>query len=637
MSIRNFFNKLYTKLPILLYDILVIPIAWCLAYWFRYNLATIPFDVIHKGIIPICILIGMQIMCYYHFKIYRGIWRHASMIDVINIIKAIVTSVILTIVVLFFTGFIYYIPRSVWPIYSTLLVFFLCGGRLFMRWQNEHANFKKTNNIAKRTLIIGAGEAAISLIRTISHDNDSIYNIVGILDDNTSYLSQEIFGIKVLSTIDQLPSMVEQHNIEFILIAIPSATSKQMRRIVTYCEQTVVPFHTLPNILDVTSGKIDIKSLREVKLDDLLGRDQVDLDWDNISSYIKHKKIMVTGGGGSIGSELCRQIARLSPTELYIIDNSEFNLYKIQKELLDDISLSNLKLLITLCSVTDRFKINQIVEQFKPDVLFHAAAFKHVPLLEEQVPAAIYNNIIGTKIIADCSIAHGVEKFILISTDKAVNPTNIMGASKRVAEIYCQNLNNQYRTNFITVRFGNVLGSAGSVVPLFKDQLEKGGPLTVTHPEIERYFMTIPEASRLILQAIVNGQGGEIFVLDMGEPIKIRYLAEQIIKLSGKRPYTDIDIVYTGLRSGEKLYEELFYALEELAPTQHEKILMAKCRTIDWQDFVRILLELETNYTRLSDSDIRDLVKQLVPEYQMPEHNITVIDLRELQPSSEEA
>ncbi len=624
MNIKLFFNKLYTKLPIILYDILAIPVAWLLAYWLRYNLSVIPFDVITKGLFPVCILITMQTLCYYYFKVYRGIWRYASIIDVVNIIKAIISSVLLTIVALFFSQTIQDIPRSVWPIYLTLLVFLLCGGRLLMRWQNEFLAVKKQNHFTKRTLIIGAGDAGISLVRSIKHDSNSRYDIVGFIDDNKSFLSQEIHGIKVLSNIDDLVNTVNKYQIELILIAIPRATSKEMRRIVNFCEQTSVPFRTLPNILDIASGKVDIKALREVKIDDLLGRDEVDLDWDSISNYIKNKKIMVTGGGGSIGSELCRQIARLQPAELCIIDNSEFNLYKIQLELLENyVNLSTSNLHVSLTNVTDRYTLNNIINQFQPNIVFHAAAYKHVPLLEDQLYQAVHNNIIGTKNVADCCIENNIAEFVLISTDKAVNPTNIMGATKRTAEIYCQNLNNLNKTKFITVRFGNVLGSAGSVVPLFKEQIERGGPITVTHPEIERYFMTIPEASRLILQAIVNGNGGEIFVLDMGEPIKIRFLAEEIIRLSGKVPYKDIDITYTGLRAGEKLYEELFYALEELVPTQHDKILMAKSRNINWQQFTILLGRLEANCHNLPNNQLRELIKSLVPEYHSEQDHTT--------------
>ncbi|MBP9722251.1 MAG: polysaccharide biosynthesis protein [Gammaproteobacteria bacterium] len=613
----NFINKLYTKLPILLYDILAIPTAWFLAYWLRYNLSEIPYEVIAKAATPVFVLIIIQVICYYAFKVYRGIWHYSSLADVINIIKSIVTAVILTIVVLLFTANLYFIPRSIWPIYSTLLISFLCGGRLLMRWRQENSNFRKIPPYTqtKRTLIIGAGRAGESLVRNIKQENTE-YHIVGFIDDEPSYLGQEVHGVKVLSKIDNLVETYKKYSIEFILIAIPTANSKTMRRIVTHCEQTHVPFRTLPNILDIASGKIDIKALREVKIDDLLGRDQVDLDWGMISDFIENKRILITGGGGSIGSELCRQVARLNPKQLLIIDNSEYNLYKIQMELNNSSNIS-----IFLACVTDHFIINKIMSENKPDIVFHAAAYKHVPLLEEQSSRAVFNNILGTKIVADCSRINNVEKFILISTDKAVNPTNVMGATKRIAEIYCQNLNNiNNKTKFITVRFGNVLGSTGSVVPLFQEQLKQGGPLTVTHPDIERYFMTIPEASRLILQATSNGQGGEIFVLDMGEPIKIRYLAEQMIRLAGKRPYVDIQINYIGLRSGEKLYEELFYDLEKLETTAHNKILMAKSNSIEWDKFQIYLFRLIEQINNLSDNQLKILIKQLVPEYKIHFH-----------------
>lgn len=610
-----------------MYDILAIPCAWILAYWLRFNMSEIPEDIIVKAFLPAGILVIVQTASYYMFKVYRGIWRYSSISDVINIIKSISAAVLLTIAVLLFSDYLQFIPRSIWPIYSILSLLFLCGGRLCLRWYKE-SSVQKISTNAKRTVIIGAGRAGESLLRNILQDNAE-YHVIGLMDDNQSYLGLEIHGVKVLGNIDQLVKVCELYKVEFILLAIPTATSKEMRRIVTQCEKSNIPFRTLPTILDIASGKIDIKTLREVRIEDLLGRDQVNLDWEGIAQYIKNKKVMVTGGGGSIGSELCRQISKLNPAELLILDNSEYNLYKIQMELAESCDPSKLK--IFLNSVTNAVVVDKIIQQNQPNVIFHAAAYKHVPLLEGQADCAILNNIIGTKIVANTAVKYSVEKFVLISTDKAVNPTNIMGATKRIAEIFCQNLNYTGRTQFITVRFGNVLGSTGSVVPLFQEQLNKGGPLTVTHPEIERYFMTIPEASRLILQAMLNGNGGEIFVLDMGEPIKIRYLAEQMIKLSGKQPYRDIQITYTGLRPGEKLFEELFYDREKLESTSHEKILMAKCHSIQWEEFKLLISYLENNIYNFNNQELQHIVKQLLPEY-----NISIFDAQTGAPKEHE-
>jgi len=382
---------------------------------------------------------------------------------------------------------------------------------------------------------------------------------------------------------------------------------------VDLCETANIPFRTLPGINDLTAGRISVKALREVSIDDLLGRDQVNLNWKKISEGISNKTILISGGGGSIGAEISRQVAQLGPEKLVIVDNNELNLYEIEMQLKQ--GYKNLKFTCALVDITDVDGITHVMSQHKPDVVFHAAAYKHVPMLESQVRVAIKNNLHGTQIMAEAADKFKVKQFILISTDKVVNPTNVMGASKRIAEIFCQNFNRFSTTNFITVRFGNVLGSTGSVVPLFQKQLEQGGPLTVTHSEVTRYFMTLSEASQLILQACVMGEGGEIFVLDMGEPIKIRYLAEQMIRLSGNTAGEDIDIVYTGLRPGEKLKEELFYENERLSSTSHQKILRAYFREIDWQQLLIKLQEINQACKNCNDTRLSALLRQMVPEY----------------------
>ncbi len=360
-----------------------------------------------------------------------------------------------------------------------------------------------------------------------------------------------------------------------------------------------------------------MNALRAVNIEDLLGRDEVCLEWNKIESTIQQKRVLITGGGGSIGSELCRQVISLNPEALTIVDSSEYNLYQIDQEL--RAQFPNTPIHLALISVTDPVAVNHLFEQYKPEIVFHAAAYKHVPMLQNQIRVAVHNNVIGTEIMAKASVASAVEKFILISTDKAVNPTNIMGTTKRVAEIFCQNLNIRSKTQFITVRFGNVLGSAGSVIPLFQKQLEVGGPLTVTHPDMLRYFMTIPEATQLILQAMVNGQGGEIFVLDMGEPVKISYLAEQMIRLAGKEPGKEIAIKYTGLRPGEKLYEELFHESEQLVPTEHEKLFKAKFRELEWQELMQTMRMINNACFEHQNDELLVLLKSLVPELKLQE------------------
>lgn len=607
-----FFSKIYKKIPVVAFDIISIPFAWYLAYWLRYNLKPFPQNVLTlSSLFSLLILMTIQIGCYYYFKVYRGLWQFSSINDVKRIIKSLATAILLVIPALYLTSLISNIPRSLLPLYALIMMTLLCGGRMLMRMYRDKDNSHTDTLNSKRVLIIGAGQAGESLVRDLKRTTE--YKPIGIIDDNLSKFGMEIHGVRVLGATSHLNQLLIEHTVDLIFIAIPSARSAVMRRIVKLCENCNVPFRTLPSLNAIASGFVQVNSLREVNLEDLLGRDQVELEWNKIAVSIQNKHVVVTGGGGSIGSELCRQILALQPKRLLIIDNSEFNLYTIEQELIaqfPDIDIEPL-----LISVTDKIAVEFHLQRFKPHVVFHAAAYKHVPMLENQIRIAVQNNVLGTQIIAEATVKVGAEKFILISTDKAVNPSNIMGMTKRVAEIYCQNLNERVNTQFITVRFGNVLGSAGSVVPLFKRQLQAGGPLTVTHPDIQRYFMTIPEASQLILQAMINGNGGEIFVLDMGEPIKISYLAELLIRLAGKIPNKDIDIKYTGLRPGEKLYEELFHESEQLAETAHEKLFQAQFRKLDWTELTQTFRLLNTACVGHNNEELQILLKSLVPEF----------------------
>ncbi len=605
-------QKIFSKLPVIAFDTLAVPVSWYLAYWLRYNLQ--PF-LNHENFLyflySLPLLVVVQVICYYTFKVYRGLWRFSSLSDVGRILRAVLCAATCVTPLLYGLSLLQHIPRSVLPLYSIILITILCGARLFFRTLWDKRDYNRINSDAKRVLIVGAGCAGESLIRDLKRTKS--YIPVGFVDDNQSKRGLDVHGVRVLGTIPKLRSLVSQYQIDLIFIAIPSAGSVQMRKIVGYCERCNIPFHTLPSLQALAAGQVEVNALRKVNIEDLLGRDQVHLSWDKIASHVQDKRILITGGGGSIGSELCRQIMLLKPAKLLILDNSEFNLYSINQELCAKFPDGIIQL--ALVSVTDSIAVNQIFERFKPDVVFHAAAYKHVPMLEDQVRVAVQNNILGTQIVAQASAVAHAEKFILISTDKAVNPTNIMGTTKRVAELYCQNLNSRVSTEYITVRFGNVLGSMGSVVPLFQKQLEQGGPLTVTHPDIERYFMTIPEASQLILQAMVNGCGGEIFVLDMGEPIKISYLAEQMIRLAGKKPGQDIRIEYIGMRPGEKLYEELFHVAEHLEETEHEKLFKSSFRQIDWTELTQIMRMLSAACAQYQDDELLVLLKSLVPEF----------------------
>lgn len=611
MSRKNsFLQKALSKWQVLTFDILAIPVAWYSAFWLRFSMQAWPETLFARvSLYTFSLLFFVQIGCYYSTKMYRGLWRYSSMDDVIRIIRAVASAMAIVFPIYYLSSLLPNIPRSILPLYCFVLVTLLCGGRLLVRsvWDRK----SKSDEYVFRVMVVGAGHAGASLIRDLKRS--SAYLPIGLVDDDINKSGLEVHGVSVLGSIQQLSSLVLTHHIDLIFIAIPSAGSAVMRRVVEFCSQCKIPFHTLPSIRDLALGRVEVNALRKVNIEDLLGRDQVKINWDGVFSSIQNKQVLVTGGGGSIGSELCRQVMKLKPAQLVILDNSEFNLYTIGQELTREFPLIPFKLL--LVNIADVIAVEQAFNQYKPNVVFHAAAYKHVPMLEHQIRAAVQNNVLGTQVVAKASVAIGAEKFILISTDKAVNPTNIMGTTKRVAEIYCQNLNTRVRTQFITVRFGNVLGSMGSVVPLFQQQLERGGPLTVTHKEMTRYFMTIPEACQLILQAMVNGAGGEIFVLDMGEPVKISYLAEQLIRLAGKEPGEDIAIEYTGLRPGEKLYEELFHASEELTKTEHEKLFKARFRKIDWEELLQTMRMLHKATATYNTDELFVLLKNLVPEF----------------------
>lgn len=600
------------RLLVFAHDIMAIPCAFFLSYWIRFNLQAIPADMLKHAFAFLPVLFVIQIVAYVMFNLYRGMWRFASVPDLMRIVKAALFGSMGMIIVVEMIPSFQVVPRSVFLLYPTLLIAVLGGTRLLFRaLRNNFRNFSE----AERVLIVGAGEAAEGLIRDILRDSAKHYVPIAVVDDADGKKGQEIHGIRVFGKISNIPEIVKKYNIDLILIALPSAPSSLMQRIVPLCEQTGKLFRTLPSLKDFTAGKVSVNALRKVSIEDLLGREPVTLDWKAIKECISEKIVLVTGGGGSIGSELCRQIAEINPTCLIIVENSEFNLYSIDMELRQ--RFPELKLSTYLIDITDRVAIAGVLQKYRPQVVFHAAAYKHVSLVEGQIRAGVRNNVLGTWILASESAKVGVEHFTLISTDKAVNPTNIMGASKRAAEIICQNFTAQnMKTRFITVRFGNVMGSAGSVIPLFRKQIEAGGPVTVTHPEITRFFMTIFEAAQLILQATALQQEGKIFVLDMGESIKIKFLAEQMIQLSGLKIGEDISIAYTGLRPGEKLYEELFHANEELVATGHAKTLLASFRPTDWNKLTNIISEMQIACDENDVNKLYDLLGEIVPEWE---------------------
>ncbi len=593
-----------------LHDLAMIPVAWLGAYWLRFNLDSIPshFAAQMMALLPVVWLV--QGSMFWVFGLYRGIWRFASIPDMARILKSVATGLAITAVVIFFFTRLEYVPRSVFVLDGILLILLLGGPRLLYRWIKDRHLYLGSG---KRTLIVGAGDAGELLTRDLIRSSSSFCHPVAFVDDDRDKVGKEIHGYPVAGDCAEIPQIVKRLGIEMTLIAMPSASVDQIRRIVEICERTGIPFRTLPRMQDIVSGRIGIKDLRDVRIEDLLGRDPVNLDWRAITDGVRGKVVLVTGGGGSVGSELCRQIARLQPTRLIVLDRSELNLFTVERELRR--SFPDLPLDVVLADVCDAVSIEETLKRHTPAIVFHAAAYKHVPMLETQARAAVLNNVFGTAMVARHAGRFGCESFVLISTDKAVNPANTMGETKRIAEMVCQHRQNgNSRTKYITVRFGNVMGSSGSVIPLFREQIARGGPVTVTHPDVTRYFMTIPEACQLILQASVIGRGGEIFVLDMGEPVRIAYLAEQMIRLSGKTPGEDIEILYTGLRPGEKLEEELFHISERMAATGYSKILLAASRQVDGKFLEKMLGTLEAACASGNEEHIRRVLAELIPE-----------------------
>lgn len=607
---RPILPTLSRRAAVILHDLLMAALAWGIATLLRADFSNAQIWQAMLSVLPWVVV--AQGLVLWWVGVYRGMWRFASVPDLWNIIRGAVLGTLAVSLVLFMVSRLEGVPRLTLLLYPFVLVLLLGSPRLLYRvWRDHSFSFAVTGKIRKRVLVLGAGYSAEKLVRDLLRDNT--YHVLGFLDDNPRFLGGKIHDLPVLGTLDDLPAIARLKRAELLMIAVPSATSAQMQRMVGLCEQTGLAFRTLPQLQDLVAGKTPLAALREVSISDLLNRESVTLDWASITAGLRGKTVLVTGSGGSIGAELCRQIARLEVNSLVLYENSEFNLYRIENEL--RATFPGLVLHSRLGDVCDHAAVEHVFITHRPDVVFHAAAYKHVPMLEGQVREAVHNNVVGTRTVAQAASNQDCHTFVLISSDKAVNPANVMGASKRVAEIVCQKLSQQSTTRFVTVRFGNVLASTGSVVPLFQSQIAAGGPVTVTHPEITRYFMTIPEACQLIMQAAVMGTGGEIFVLNMGSPVRITYLAEQMIRLSGKVPGKDIEIIYTGLRPGEKLYEELFHAEENLAATSHGKIFLAQQRNSNVREVAEILDKMERACANFDETELRQLVQCLVPEF----------------------
>jgi FlaA1/EpsC-like NDP-sugar epimerase len=556
------------------------------------------------------------------FKQYRGWWRYVGISDLTGIVRASLVSTML-IFGLWVAGLyidavrknlpnIFDISQAIFVVDLFFSILLLSGLRMAIRIYYEEFRTVESGRL-KRFLIVGAGNTGESLLREIHRMSVAEYDVVGFIDDDPAKQGIRIHDIPVLGTVEELPEICKENTIDEIAIAMPSATVPQRRRVVQVCQGTKVRFMTVPSMTDLAAGKVKVSQIRDVDINDLLGREAIQLDMDLIEAFIKGKTILVTGAGGSIGSEMCRQICRFGPNLLLLVEQAENPLFYIERELRE--SYPAIATTAIVCDITDKGRVESIFEKHKPSVIIHAAAHKHVPLMECNPGEAIKNNVIGSRTVADAADKFIAESFVMISTDKAVNPTSIMGSSKRIAELYVQDLNKTSKTHFVTVRFGNVLGSEGSVVPIFKKQIAQGGPVTVTHPEMKRYFMTIPEASQLVLQAASMGKGGEIFVLDMGEPVKIVDLATELITLSGFRPGEDIEITFTGLRPGEKLFEELSIKGEDMQETRHPKIGIWKNIPMD-RDRLRAKIEELMAAARIGEHGaIVAKIKDLVPEY----------------------
>ena len=590
-----------------LHDLMAATVTWVISFWLRFNLE-VPQVYEELMLTSLLWVVPLKAAIFWLFGLYRGIWRYASVPDLKRILFAVIVAA-LALPALFLMLQIS-IPRSVLIFDPILLVMIMGGSRIAYRVWKEQGIGALTARAGEPVAIVGADEAAVTLLKEL--ERSAQWRAAAVFDDNDARIGRQIHGVRILGEIGDLPGVCARLGIRHAIIAMPAASHGARRRAVKICTDAGLKVMTVPAYDDLVSGKVTVSQIRHVELDDLLGRDPVTLDAGGLAQWIHNQVVMVTGAGGSIGSELCRQIARFNPRALVLFELNEFALYSIEQEFRKN--HASIPLICAIGDVKDRMRVEQVMTSQRPSVVFHAAAYKHVPLMEsENSWQAVLNNVKGTYVVADTAMQYGVEKFVLISTDKAINPTSVMGASKRLAEMVCQALQRPEGMRFVMVRFGNVLGSTGSVIPKFREQIAAGGPITVTHPEIRRYFMSIPEASQLVLQAGLMGNGGEIFVLDMGEPVLITDLARDLIRLSGFNP-DDIKIIFTGLRPGEKLYEELLASDENTLPTPHTKLRIAKARYENSEWLARLLEWLGQSTPADDDLVRRDLMRWL-PEY----------------------
>ncbi|MFW6266477.1 MAG: polysaccharide biosynthesis protein [Halanaerobiales bacterium] len=611
-------SKIYRKHRLIFVDIILINFALYFSFLLRFDGDWQPYFELKYLFIMTVIAIAVL----YFSNLYNRMWKYASIPELRSVIKV---SVLIN---LFFVIYIYFFqvrfPRSILIINGILNVFFLGGLRFGFRLLKDYLRSSRNSGKRINVLIVGAGDAAEMIVRELLKHPELNKHIVGLIDDDPAKKGLELHGCKVLGDRYSIPEIINRYNVDEVTIAIPSADGQDVKEIYDLSKNQDVEVNIVPGVYEILNGDINLNQIREVKVEDLLRREQVELNCTGISSYIENKTVLVTGGAGSIGSELCRQLAHFKPHKLLIFDINENNSYFLELELEEEHQELNVQTIIG--SIRDSGKLTQVFREHKPDVVFHAAAHKHVPLMEHNPEEAVKNNVLGTLNVGEVAAEFNIDRFVLVSTDKAVNPTNVMGASKRAAEMIIQRLNKKNGTRFMAVRFGNVLGSRGSVIPLFKRQIKNGGPVTVTHPEVTRYFMTIPEAAQLVIQAGSLGDGGEVFVLDMGDPVKIMELAEDLIELSGFEAGKDIEIEIMGLRPGEKLYEELLNDNEDNLATEHERIFITNLNGIDEKKLDSSLKRLETLVKSGSDSGIIKAMVDLVGTYEPNRENIKEID-----------
>ena len=612
-------RKIITKIILILYDTAAVTAASFLALLVRFDLQYSKVPEEYRSVMLKNLWVGVvtAVVIFALFRLYSSLWSYAGATEFKNITLACGLASLLNMGVIMALNSekTVPLPRSYYILYFVFLLILVIMSRFFYRTffsVKKQVAETKTREARKRVLIIGAGSGGNDLIREIKTSKYLNMKVVGAIDDDAGKVGNYIHGVKVLGKRDDIPRIAEKYRVEEIILAMPSVSAKQVHEILEICKTTGCELKKMPGIYQLVTGEVSISDLREVEVNDLLGRDPIQVNVDSIMGYVENRTVLVTGGGGSIGSELCRQIAKHKPKRLVIVDIYENTTYDVQNELKK--TYPDLDLVVLIASVRNTKRMDQIFEIYRPDIVYHAAAHKHVPLMEDSPNEAIKNNVLGTWKIVQAADRWKVKRFVMISTDKAVNPTNIMGASKRLCEMIIQTYDKHSETSFVAVRFGNVLGSNGSVIPLFKKQIAEGGPVTVTHPDIIRYFMTIPEAVSLVLQAGAYAKGGEIFVLDMGEPVKILDLAKNLILLSGHKPDEDIKIVFTGLRPGEKLYEEMLMKEEGLQETENKLIHIGKPIEMDEAKFMEDLKELG-EYVITEPFDIRDFVQRMVPTY----------------------